>query len=267
MIRSRRNTVGSKPGVASDLAFKAYAHTSSGSQCDQNEDAWFIGKDTNLLVVADGMGGTYNARSASDVVCDSLSESLTRLSGNLVRSSLTSRIGDALWLANRELRRRRFAAAPNLRWRPASTLALAVRWDRQVFVKSVGDARGFLVRNGVASQLTADQTVDSMLARIGGGRRIGVRNFRQQTLLSFLGQHDFVPNDELRLVTMRAGDRLLLCTSSVTNALDAAQIADALSGGTSADDAATHLIRAATEHDPTDDATCIVLSAEEAVVD
>ncbi len=241
-----------------ELCFRSAACTRDALQGTRRSgDSWFVSDAADLLIVADGLDGRPEGASAAHIVCRSLVESLgERADGS--PSALTGRLSDALWRANRELRR---SGPPSGTQGLGSTVVLGVRYGRQFLIKSVGDSRAYLVRNGMATQLTADQTVDGVLAGLGSPRRLGVRNLKQQTLLSFLGQHDFVPNDEVRLVTSRAGDRLVFCTDTVTNGIDTTRIAGVFSGAVTPEEAAGKLVSLSGETQ--DDATCVVVFVEE----
>ncbi len=245
-----------------DLCFRSAARTRTAvDQTQGHGDAWFVSAESDLIIVADDLDGRPEGCGAARIVCRSLVESLQIRRGES-RTGLTGKLSDALWRASRELRRTSSAQGTQSL---GSTVVLGIRDGNQFLIKSVGDARTYLVRNGIATQLTADQTVDGVLAGIGAPRRLGVRNMKQQTLLSYLGQHDFVPNDEVRLVTARAGDRLVFCTDAVTNGIDVSRVAEVVADTATPDTAAGQLVNMSFETQ--DDATCVVVFVEEAQAD
>ena len=139
-----------------------------------------------------------------------------------------------------------------------TTLTLAYITGPMVYLAHVGDSRGYLIREGKATQLTTDHTLAERLAQtnnvvladdspwhhalwnvIGGG----TNNTRLQP--------------ELKQVQLHPGDSLLLCTDGLSNYLSENEIADVVSRH-NARHACAHLIDLANEFGGGDNITVVI---------
>jgi serine/threonine protein phosphatase PrpC len=66
------------------LKSETFGKTDIGGRAN-NEDAFAIHRDNNLLVVADGMGGHQNGEMASATACQSLAASASRCGASELR--------------------------------------------------------------------------------------------------------------------------------------------------------------------------------------
>ena len=99
--------------------------------------------------------------------------------------------------------------------RMATTIvACAFRYDR-VVVAHVGDSRCYLIRHGLASQLTRDHTVVAEQVRLGILSPKEAAEAQTRHLLSRSLGNDLFVNVELSDHQVHAGDVLLLCSDGL----------------------------------------------------
>lgn len=220
---------------AAMLRLTIAARTDRGLQRSNNEDAllivnldaqercedvadWHVGHRGVLLAVSDGLGGARAGEVASEMSVEAVFEELR----------LERRAGDLDRMLQRAVARasRRVCEAGRTRERQGmgATLTAALIEGTTAHVVQVGDSRAYLLRGGELRQITHDQSYVQTLLDEGSitkedAERSPLRNIVSQVM----GQDEEVRADLGRLV-LRAGDRLLLCSDGLSNALDESQI-------------------------------------------
>lgn len=226
----------------------------------------------DVLAVADGVGGHRDGQQAAALAQSSVLSALaTAETVGLLAA------GERDWSdSNRAVQQRlaqAFATANELvaaladegeSSPPGSTLVTAVRAGRRLFVAHVGDSRAYLYRSSTLERLTRDDSlVQQMIDR---GELTPCEAFghpASHALVRFLGSGaEQGPNQTVRL--LRPGDRLLLCTDGVSDALRDERIAELLGTVPGAQAAAEALVRAAERCDGRDNATALVLDVSAA---
>ncbi len=141
----------------------------------------------------------------------------------------------------------------------ATTLvACALRHDQAV-VSHVGDSRCYLVRDGVARQLTQDHTW------VNEQRKLGLITASEMTssesrhvILRSLGPEMFVSPDTTAL-TLLAGDVLVLCCDGVHDEMGETELAAIVSQNKNSEELARELVARAVEIDGGDNTTAQVI--------
>lgn len=191
---------------------------------ETNEDSFCLAEGLSLYMVADGMGGhaagEVASRMAVEMICGHIERArfVREPFSGKYREELhdaTNRLASAVRLANEAIFR---ASLENPAWHGMGTTLAAIRGagDR-VGIVHVGDSRVYLIRKGGHEQITDDHTLVSEQMREGllsaeEAERSPMKNY----LTRALGQREMVDVD-LREVTVRSGDRLLICTDGLTN--------------------------------------------------
>ncbi len=224
-----------------------------------NQDSGYAGP--NLLVVADGVGGSARGDIASSAAVQELrrldqppaDDMLSALAGAIHRSH--DRIAELV------------AEDPQIEG--TSTTVTAVIFDgEQLGVGHVGDSRGYLLREGKLSRLTHDHTFVQSL--IDEGRiteaEARVHPHRNLILRAVDGVHE--PEPDVFGFEATEGDRLLVCSDGCSGSLDDAALARILGEGTP-DAAAVGLVSASLEAGSTDNVTVVVADvvSDDAVAD
>jgi protein phosphatase len=184
-----------------------------------NEDSVYAGP--RLLAVADGMGGHAAGEVASKIVIGTL-ESLDedRSLGDLMAA-----LRDAVLDANQ-----RIADAvekdPNLDGMGTTLTALRFAGNR-VGLVHVGDSRGYLLRGGLLTQITHDDTYVQYLVDTGKITAEEAKDHpRKSVILRAMRGAEVDPDVSIREV--REGDRYLLCSDGLSDVVSAETIAETL---------------------------------------
>ncbi|MCB1008884.1 MAG: serine/threonine-protein phosphatase [Acidobacteria bacterium] len=221
------------------------------------ESGWFV-------VVADGMGGAEAGEVASRIAIEAgLFHHLARpawfFDGDL---GAAGRILDRM----RELLDRiqddvlRVANSDHSLAGMGTTLTVAYLTGGNLFLAHVGDSRAYLYRRGRLNQLTRDQTLVQQLVDQGSIEpEAATKHPLRHVLAHAIGAGEGGPlAAELQHLTLGDGDRLLLCSDGVTEAVDDAALAEILGRATSAQAACDEVLARALDNGGPDNTTVIV---------
>jgi PPM family protein phosphatase len=251
-----------------DLRIDVAGQTDKGKVRSHNEDAflvydldrnerseraqWTVGDRGILLAVSDGMGGAAAGEVASAVSLDALLKNLLNDEGD---GSVPDRLRRVVHRASRSVHEE--AKRPGRRGMGA-TLTSALFCGTVVHLAQIGDSRAYLLRDGRIRQVTHDQSYVQMLVDEGlMTPEEAERSPQKNVLLQAMGQAGNLRVDTGRLA-IQPGDRLLLCSDGLTNAISDEQIAALATGDVAT--ACNELIRAANAAGGPDNIT-VVLSA------
>ena len=224
---------------------------------EHNEDAFeylhFSRGDAGI--VCDGMGG----HAAGDVA------------SNIARAAIAAALVKDGYADPRELIYRALEAAhdkvlsvasgSDARSGMGTTAVVALIRGDCLFVGHVGDSRAYLVRDGLSSQLTRDQTRVQAMVDDGLLTEAAAKSHPDAgVLVQAIGQpRGLVPfvTPEATGIPVRVGDVIVLCTDGVYDALAQQEFAT-LTACRTAERAAETLVTVAVERDGQDNATAVV---------
>ncbi len=221
--------------------------TDKGMQRLDNQDAIFVAQagvggltqaaiDQHgyLLAVADGVGGDAGGREASQAIITYLAQVYYSSPAPNPLENLRQAITQANQRAAVDVRMK-FQDA-------ATTLVTAVILNNQLFVANIGDSRAYLLRGGQLRQLTADHRQDGKLAR-------------------YLVATSHIQPDFFLPVPLQAGDRVLLCSDGLYEAIvDAGEVAR-LAGKSGVKTAVNRLVKTANEYGGPDNISVVMAEA------
>ena len=223
-----------------------------------NEDGYLA--VAPAFVVVDGMGGHAAGRMATQVAL----ESLYALAGTIVTDVDT--VVRAVMAAQEAI----VAIPSHAAYLPGATIAgviLAWMADEQGVTRptwiifNIGDARVYLLRDDMLSQVTRDHSRVQILIETGEltpeqARRDSRRNIVTRALGGGIADSG-VP--DLYSVPVAAGDRLLICSDGLSDELDDEAIATVLAAGRTAQRTAELLVAASLEGGGHDNTTAVVV--------
>ena len=224
-----------------------------------------------LLLVADGMGGHAAGDRASRLAIRQL------IQGFLDRGDLLSlapdRSVDALTREMQamllEVHRRILEVSsmdPEQRGM-GTTLTMAMVVGSTLDVAHIGDSRCYLVRQGVAEQLTKDHTLARQMVDSGGMTPEEEAGSRWSSVLwNVLGGHgEGGLTVELRRIPLEPGDTLVLCTDGLYRYVDARHLAAIVDASDSPESACRRLVAVANEAGGEDNITVVVSGTQEEI--
>ena len=241
---------------AGDMRIEHHGRTDTGRR-DNNEDGLIALSEHGLYAVADGMGGYEGGEVASRLALASLQAYFELLGqGGLgldeSEDVALERMGLAVRIADREVTRRATGRLSKM----GTTLACVVVQGTRALIAHVGDSRVYRLRDGEVERLTRDHSLVAEMEAAGltGASQRGMPF--SNIITQALGQGPDARPD-LRVEELMPGDRFLLCSDGVTDALDDEAIAWAL---TSNEDPADAVVDASYMAGSADNITALVLT-------
>jgi protein phosphatase len=235
-----------------DLEF--HELTDPGIVRDHNED--FLGHylpvspDENrshgwLFVVADGVGGQDRGEVASQTAVESVIAGFRAASRG---EALTVSLPRIVQKANVHVYEAGRAASPGGVSMATTIVACAFRYDRAV-IAHVGDSRCYLIRHGIARQLTRDHTVVADQVRLGILSKEEAAESEKRHILSRSLGSDLFVNVEMADHQIHIDDFLLLCSDGLYGSVKPADISSIVAFNPDPAIAAAKLVTLAKDRD------------------
>jgi PPM family protein phosphatase len=256
-----------------------FGKTDVGRTREHNEDAFLVadlttmdsslgpqvqdhplGDRGTLFMVADGMGGAAAGEIASAIATEVV---LSELDSKWCRSGISDpetfavAIKAATEAANSRIHR--YAAEHPENRGMGTTATIAGMLGDTLYLAQVGDSRGYFIRDGVAQQITKDQSLMQKLIEAGEltPEEAEVSD-RRNIILQALGPESTVRVD-LTHQQVRRGDILVLCSDGLSGQMHTPDIARIVTARLpDLEGACTDLIALANENGGPDNITVIV---------
>ena len=236
---------------AADVVVRVVGRTDVGRTREHNEDAFAVAdlaalRDPDaqpyehihrddeqrviaggaLFIVADGMGGAAAGEIASSMAVDVVIREVAerwRKAERCDAETFATALRAATSAANARIHE---FATQHPEYRGMGTTAtVAALLGNTLFLAQVGDSRAYIVRDGVARQITKDQSLMQKLIEAG---EITVEEAevsdRRNIILQALGPEAFVKVD-LTHQPVRRGDTLILCSDGLSGQVRGDEIA------------------------------------------
>jgi protein phosphatase len=219
------------------------AVTDVGRVRDHNEDAFHVSVDGRLLIVADGMGGHQAGEVASAIAVETLVRFFDVARQQAIAEGgheITPMLLEAFAEADRQVREA--AVADPSRCDMGTTLILAYVEDDRLQTCHVGDVRCYVRSADGLRQITRDHSVVGALVRAGELAPEDAQNHpRRNEILQAVGLgRNLLP--DINCVPLAQGDRILLCSDGLWDALSAEKICTILDADQSMEAHATELV-------------------------
>ena len=222
------------------LRLRSVAHSEIGLVRKNNQDSGFT--SDQFLVVADGMGGAAAGDLASAVAVHEVRKVQAEQSAGdkavagqdmmEVMAGILSRANDTI----------ADLIAEDSALEGMGTTVTASMFDgHQLALAHIGDSRAYLLRDGELTRLTHDHSWVQSLIDDGRITEEEAHYHPHRSLLLKVLNGQPVNEPDLKLISVQAGDRLLLCSDGLCGLVDDDALNDDLQG--SLDESLTALIR------------------------
>jgi PPM family protein phosphatase len=227
---------------------------------------WFAGEAAGtMLIVADGMGGQGGGDVASRVAVGAVVNHLLNCMPWTTVAQQQSSRGRSLTGIRDELASALVDGDSTVKVTGAktgtpamgSTLTIALLMWPFAYVAHVGDTRCYLHRSGELRRLTTDHTMAQKLSD-ASSEVVDADSSLHHMLWNSLGASEDLPKPELRKLTLRPGDALVLCSDGLNKHLTDAQIAAVLETPHSAKSRCAKLVDTANAAGGTDNITALI---------
>src|SRR5256886_9357989 len=203
-----------------------------GNYRENNEDAIDVKQfpDLTICIVADGMGGQQAGEIASKQAIDALPRELKKNLGSATDTEETKQIiRRAIVHTNAVIME---MAALDRDLANMGTTVVAAVWRKGsnvMFIASVGDSRAYHIGGGKIEQLTIDHSIAQALVEAKTISAAEARTHRYRNFLwKFIGSNEvkeMTDAPEVKVVSLQAGDRFLLCTDGLCGVITDDQLA------------------------------------------
>jgi protein phosphatase len=234
------------------IALRYAARSDVGLVRSNNQDSAYAGP--HLLVVADGMGGHAGGDVASSVAIAALAP----LDGE------SHGPDDALDELERALEEAREEIITRSETNPelagmGTTVTAILRAGNKLAMVHLGDSRGYLLREGVLTQVTTDHTFVQHLVNTGKITPEEAEHHPQRSVvMRVLGDFDADIAPDLSVREARPGDRWLLCSDGLSGFVSGDTIAQTLHEIADVDTCAERLVQLALRAGGGDNVTVVV---------
>ena len=228
-----------------EIIVHVFGRTDVGRTREHNEDAFVVvdlssndaslqpsvrqhrlGAKGSLFMVADGMGGAaageIASQMATEIVLKEFREHWLPLQ-DLTTDAFARVLKRAVQSANQQIHG---YASSHQEFRGMGTTAtIAGLLADTLYLAQVGDSRGYLVRDGVAKQITKDQSLMQKLIEAGElTEEEAAQSERRNIILQALGPEPAIKVD-LTHQKVRRGDTLVLCSDGLSGQVTKEEIA------------------------------------------
>ena len=238
--------------------------TDPGRARENNEDAVVVDSDTQLCVLADGMGGYNAGEIASGMATAFIKSEMARWLSEAGRGAKAKEIRRALEICVDNANRSIFNAADsNPQYSGmGTTLVVGVFHASSLVLGHIGDSRCYRLRNREFSQITKDHSllqeqIDAGLITQEQAAGSSIKNLVTRAL----GVEDAVLLD-LTEHEVEAGDCYLMCSDGLSDMVDDAEIASILGGSSPIEQKADSLVASANEHGGRDNISVLLVQVD-----
>lgn len=250
------------------------AATHVGKVREHNEDAHFFDADAGVFLVCDGMGGHAAGEVASAIAIRTIRQQWAAEDTQMLidgwlekgtpdsKKQLIAMVRSGVTAAHDAI----IAEAIQDRSKSGmgTTLVGAVVVGNELVFAHAGDSRAYMVRDGIALQLTEDHTLLARLLAAGiDVDQSGEGSRFRSMLTNALGIGEECKVSTF-VVPLADGDRFLLCSDGISEYIPEVEVGEVLCKQPSPARAAQKLIELALERGGADNATAIVVRVLEA---
>jgi len=265
-----------------EITVEVYGRSDVGRTREHNEDAFALadltagtvmlaaepqvyrlGERGLLFMVADGMGGAAAGELASAMAVDVVLEELRNRWMSVSRKdpeAFATALRASTEVAN--LKIHRFAGDHPEHRGMGTTATIAGLLGDRLYLVQVGDSRAYLVRDGVARQITKDQSLMQKLIEAGEiTAEEAEHSERRNIILQALGPEAIIRTD-LTHQHIRHGDTLVLCSDGLSGQMRVEDIAYAIAADRNLTSACARLIDLANNNGGPDNITVVAARFE-----
>lgn len=242
------------------MQFTVGASSDVGRVRTKNEDRCGYDQEAGIYIVCDGMGGQAGGEVAAELAVRTILDVYAQpgLSGDLendLRGAIQAANSAILQAAEADIRYRRMGS---------TVVAVSIR-DNTAAVGNLGDARAYLLRDGVLRQVTTDHSLVAEQVRRGLLKPEQAETSPWKNVVTrALGGADTAEPD-VEVIELRPNDMLIAATDGVIKFLPDDKLHDLVSGSTNVDQICEAVVRTALDAGSDDNATCMLIRCENGV--
>ena len=225
----------------------------------KNEDRCGYDEKAGIYVVCDGMGGQAAGEVAAELAVRTILDYYSNpgLSGDLEKD-----VRGAIEKANSEILQ---AAEADVRYRKmgSTVVAVAIR-ENTAAIGNLGDARGYLLRDGVLRQVTKDHSLVAEQVRRGLLKPEEAEKAPWKNVVTKALGGAPTTEADVEVVKLEPNDTVIAATDGVIKFLSDDKLREIVSGASKIEKACELVVNAALDGGSDDNATCMLIRCEKA---
>lgn len=235
---------------------RTYSITDTGKKRSSNQDFVYasdqpVGNLSNLLIVADGMGG----HNAGDIASRCTVESMVDYIEKAEEKRPIPLLSMAIHQAN-DLVVEKAKSDPALEGMGTTVVAATIK-DGYLYIANVGDSRLYLIDQDI-EQITRDHSLVEEMIRVGELQRKDAKSHPDRNVITrAVGVHNMVKIDFFD-VKLEEGDQILLCSDGLTNMVEDQAILRIIKESESLKEAASRLVNEANNNGGKDNISVVL---------
>lgn len=249
------------------MQYKFCAKTDPGRARENNEDSVVFDAETQIAVLADGMGGYNAGEIASGMATAFIQSELSRWLREAGQGAHLREIRRAMEICVDNANQSIFHAAnSNAHYAGmGTTLVVGVFRNDRLILGHIGDSRCYRLRGAVFDQITKDHSllqeqIDAGLINSEQAANSNIKNLVTRAL----GVDESVPL-EVNEHLVRPGDLYLMCSDGLSDMIDDAAIVRIVSSAAGLEARAQQLIVAANEMGGRDNISVLLVEVHETI--
>lgn len=240
--------------------FEYFGLSDVGLVRHNNEDFWQVNYDSQLIAIADGMGGHRAGEVASYEAVGNLMQlvdlhkvDLERFGDEQYKESIKTIVSEINLLIYRQ-------GLSNEQFKGMGTTLSCMQFRRgKAWLFHVGDCRVYRLRNKMLERLTEDHSLANHLASRYGLSKQSVKRYPGRNVLTnVLGSRPHVSLD-IREMSYEKEDLFVFCSDGLTSAVSDHDMLDILTRTTTLEEGGNILISLANSRGGRDNATVILV--------
>lgn len=238
------------------MKLRSYGITDIGKIRKENQDSFLIDQDEDIYIIADGMGGLQDGAKASKFVVETIRDQIKEKlkdpeTKNDVRFVIRA-IRAAVNETNKNLKQ-------TITSKTGSTLVLAVKVEKKIYITNVGDSIAYGVREDQIIQLTPEHNMAWMLVMMDKlTPEQAKKHPSRHSLTAYMGMNGQITS-YVNIFKPTGKDKLLLCTDGLTGMVSEEKIVDVVNNENNIENAGKKLVKMANEAGGSDNITLILV--------
>ena len=230
-----------------------------GLKRNNNEDAFFVIPESDIYMVADGVGGNNAGEIASRTTISKIVEYIRKntLKREYTEAEIKDYFLDCIEKVNKSIFNLAMMQPENVGM--ATTVTIAYIRGGKAYITNVGDSRAYIFREGALTQITEDHTYVNELIREGAiTKEEALFHEKKNVITKAIGGEERASPDFF-CVDARKGDIIVLCTDGLHGEIGDENITGILASGGGMAQACSDLVNKANSCGGHDNITVICL--------
>ena len=237
--------------------------TDKGLRRSNNEDACYVLKKDKVFIVADGVGGNNSGEIASRTCVDEIAKYVETHDLTLCETDEDIEAYFAECIKDVNFKILELSQRHEENWGMATTVVVACLKDNQLYVFNVGDSRAYILRNHTLTQITEDHTYVNSLVKAGVITAEEAETHENRNMITRAIGADYKIDADAFVITVEAGDRILLCTDGLYGEINHDELCAQLAEDVSMTEICDAFVDAAKSNGGNDNITMIVVNVTE----